>query len=482
MGVFSGVTGFFRGLSNDFMASQREPVNAFFTGGLITFVVAAAALSSMRLDDSLSVDQRYNFRLSIGAVVFVLVTLWIYRIWVHPTSKSVAVVNHDIDTQLHGECEAMIAYALERGLEVGAADIAALESLGPTGATLNQLQSIEALNTAHQRLVKIVHPAMPKTLYLLRTERSQPKVFPWLGPVRLVRMFMILGVLLVPLFVVLGLSVGVTADGPQDEFFGGNLVERSRVALYLVTSATIGSTFAGLTKAFRYIGNLSYDDKYESSYWVRLVLGIVSGLILSIVLSQALFSDGAENGTGFRLTVPLLAIVGGFSSDLVYKLLRRMIDALETLVSGSASEQVASAMAEAEARTRSATLDEQAAMARQLIAVRDLLPAEADEARGRIDQALANTLGDFPPALHAIDGNDLTSAVALATGDAIEATVDGAGVVTLSGRATADQRAVVESIVKIAAPGLTAVVDHTVAADADPAHHAPVEPPEPDDG
>ena len=382
-------------------AHQENPTNTVFTGVTLTVVTGAAVLSLMRIDDAgLSPNQRFNFRLAILGVTVLTLVLWVFRIWVNPAGtprrRSIIV---GVDEQIRGETIAMASYALERGYEVATSDLAALEAEDAEGNKLSPAEARAALNQAHNRLAKAVHPAMPKTLHLLRVEGRNHKVFEWLGPVRLVRMFMALGLLLVPIFVLLGLSVGVTSDGPQSDFFGGNLIDRTRVALYLVTSATIGSTFAGLTKAFRYVGNLSYDDKYESSYWIRLVLGIVAGLILAIVLSQALFDESAEAGTGFRITVPLLAIVGGFSSDLVYKMLKRVMDALETLVSGSASEQVDVAVAEIEARGRAANIEQSASTARQLIAIRDSLPADATEARNKIDETLGAVLGELPTIL-----------------------------------------------------------------------------------
>ena len=384
-------------------AHRENPSNTVFTGVTLTIVTGAAVLSLMRIDDAgLTPNQRFNFRLAILGVTVLTLVLWIFRIWVNPAGtprrRSIIV---DVDHQIEGETTAMVSYALERGYEVATGDLAALAGEDAEGNKLNPAEARAALNQAHNRLAKAVHPAMPKTLHLLRVEGENQKVFEWLGPVRLVRMFMALGLLLVPVFVLLGLSVGVTSDGPQSDFFGGNLIDRTRVALYLVTSATIGSTFAGLTKAFRYVGNLSYDDKYESSYWIRLVLGIVAGLILAIVLSQALFDESAEAGTGFRITVPLLAIVGGFSSDLVYKMLKRIMDALETLVSGSASEQVDVAVAEIEARGRAANVEQSASTARQLIAIRDSLPPDAQEARDRIDETLGAVLGELPTILTA---------------------------------------------------------------------------------
>ena len=50
--------------------------------------------------------------------------------------------------------------------------------------------------------------------------------------------------------------------------------------------------------------------------------------------------SGDVQCTVFRITTPLLALVGGFSTDLVYRLLKRIIEAIETLVQGSTADRI----------------------------------------------------------------------------------------------------------------------------------------------
>ncbi len=253
---------------------------------------------------------------------------------------------------------------------------------------------LEELVSIHDRFSALVSPASPGTLVLLYLDDGEHhRPFPWLGSVRLVRQMIGLAVVLVSVFVVSALFVGSRLDSVNG-LFGGSAGEQVQTAVYLLSAAGIGAAFAALSKSFKYIRNLSYDVKYESSYWIRFVQGIVAGLILSIVIAQAAFgSEPAEPDglDGFRITVPLLALIGGFSSDLVYRLLQRIIDAIEALISGSASERVERREQEISAEADRQALEARASVTGRLLEMKTLagMPAEAQD---QLDQLVGEVL------------------------------------------------------------------------------------------
>jgi len=131
--------------------------------------------------------------------------------------------------------------------------------------------------------------------------------------------------------------------------------------LVIVAIAALGASFYALFEVYKYITKNSYDPKYDSIYWIRFVLGIVSGVILAqfIFISPEIL--GEENGTidainksqelgGFMTYKPLLAFLGGFSARVVHKILNSMVEAIETFISGSARDMVASREAAAKAQ------------------------------------------------------------------------------------------------------------------------------------
>jgi hypothetical protein len=97
-----------------------------------------------------------------------------------------------------------------------------------------------------------------------------------------------------------------------------------------MSAAGIGAGFAALFRVNRYVANGTYDPKYESSYWVRFVLGITAGIVLSSLVPIT------QDQSGF--TRPLLCLLGGFSASVVYRIMSRLVDTLESLVQGDPRE------------------------------------------------------------------------------------------------------------------------------------------------
>ena len=102
-------------------------------------------------------------------------------------------------------------------------------------------------------------------------------------------------------------------------------------ALFVISAAGLGASFYTLFTAFRYVNNRSYDRVRNSTYFARFVLGLVAGLILTLVL----FGTDFDPGVG---TVGL-AIVGGFSSDIVFRILTRLAQTIEFLVLGERNQR-----------------------------------------------------------------------------------------------------------------------------------------------
>ncbi|MEQ6903081.1 hypothetical protein [Nocardioides sp. YIM 152588] len=333
-----------------------------------------------------------------------------------------------LQESLWRECHAMAQYALERGRTPPADDLEILravrDKVSVAGRVRESLTADEfrRLVESHKKLAADVAPAMPKTLAILYFGPSGPRVgamdevspdwLSQLGQVRLVRTLLGLAIILLPLFIALALAVGTRLEF-RDGLFAGDVISRAQTACYLVVASALGATFASLHKARRYIENLSYDDQYESSYWVRFVQGLLAGLILAVLFSPTVDSmntSAQTSTTVFRLGVPLLALVGGFSSDLVYRLLRRVIDAIETLFQGTRSDAAAAEVERAEARLRmqheDAERERKAAVAARsheelvaLLRLAEQMPTDAAsaDARATIARRIAELLGTAEP-------------------------------------------------------------------------------------
>jgi hypothetical protein len=241
---------------------------------------------------------------------------------VQTTATEGTVRDATVSEQLVSECRAMAEYALESGLVVPGPLLEAVQE------SYSAVASVRRLAQVHAQLVRIVAPATPRTLLLLARERETRGAWRFLGPVRLVRQMMLVGVVLLCCFI-------VTAISPDVNETSGDIFRSSGLALlvnefFLISAAGVGAAFSALFRANRYVAQGTYDPKYESSYWVRFFLGLISGVVLAVLVPI--------DPQGQSFTRPLLALVGGFSASVVYRILSRLVDTLESLVQGEPRE------------------------------------------------------------------------------------------------------------------------------------------------
>lgn len=242
-----------------------------------------------------------------------------------------------------------IMHEAERDLADGS-----LDTVDPRSLNLALIGSL------HNDLAAVIAPASPATVLLMETNRKKG-LFGLLGPVPLVRRLNIITMLCLIAFLGLFFADEVdsyTINGDILSYEGLKFVYNE---LVIVAIAALGASFYALFEVYKYITKNSYDPKYDSIYWIRFVLGIVSGVILAqfIFISPEIL--GEENATidainksqelgGFMTYKPLLAFLGGFSARVVHKILNSMVEAIETFISGSARDMVAAR--EAAAKTQ----------------------------------------------------------------------------------------------------------------------------------
>jgi hypothetical protein len=237
--------------------------------------------------------------------------------------------------------QAMLRYALASGFRVPAWVVESVRSSSTTAGEPADAE-FETLLRARAELVRIVAPATPRTILLVSEGRESR--LSMLGPVRLVRQMLVAVLILLTAFVLLAMS-------PEVNMSSGNVLSSSGTEvllneLFFLAAGGLGAAFSALFTAYRYISDGTYDPKYESSYWVRFILGLMAGLLL-----PALIPLGAEGGDR-AFSRPLLALVGGFSAAVLYRILERLVSAVESLIQGdtraarTADQEVSAARAE----------------------------------------------------------------------------------------------------------------------------------------
>jgi uncharacterized membrane protein len=252
-----------------------------------------------------------------------------------PDAAPQKVAQMSVRAQLTAECRAMASYALASGLRVPPSALQTLAEAeesngdGPSPARLDS-QGWRRLVQAHDQLAQVVSPATPRTLLLIDRDAADGKL-QMLGAVPLVRRMLAVSVVLLTVFLLTALSPRVSqASGDIFRESGFDLLVNE---LFLLSAAGIGAAFAALFTANHYIAEGTYDPKYEASYWVRFVLGLIAGIVLASLIP---ITSGAEGGQSF--TRPFLALLGGFSAAVVFRILQRVVSTLESLVQGERTE------------------------------------------------------------------------------------------------------------------------------------------------
>lgn len=188
-----------------------------------------------------------------------------------------------------------------------------------------------------------------------------------LGPVPLVRHMVALSMFLLVVFMATALSPDVsTASG---DIFASSGLKLAVNELFLLSAAGIGATFAALFKANRYIANGTYESKYESSYWVRFVLGLLAGIVLASLIPIK------SSGSGAGLSRPFLALLGGFSASVVFKILTQVVGTLESLVQGDSSDAEAAKIRSSQAEMAAQRTQDQMRLGAGLVKLREQLGA-----------------------------------------------------------------------------------------------------------
>lgn len=262
------------------------------------------------------------------------------------------------------ECEAMVEYAQSRGIPVPPQilqqltllkmDRSQAQSSRSTGNPMKAYTSRsaaapevpsgseldESLAKVHADLAGKIQPATPSTVKLLKEEREKNGFWLFLGPVPLVRNMMGVTIFFLLLFLALFLSPDVNSTTINQDILSFEGTKFLLNQLFIISIAALGASFYGLFEAYKYISKGSYDPTYTSAYWIRFTLGIVSGVILAQFIGFGNASQDAASGGQLNevFSGPLLAFLGGFSARVVHKILNRLVDSVESFVSGSAQD------------------------------------------------------------------------------------------------------------------------------------------------
>ncbi|HEU4884491.1 MAG TPA: hypothetical protein VFT45_19710 [Longimicrobium sp.] len=305
-----------------------------------------------------------------------------------PTPSATPAVP-SLKEQLVRESCSMARRLVTNGIRVPPSLVQAAEQF-ETAMEQNQPIQMAALASTHERLARLAAPAKPGTLYLLDTNYHEAGLQSSLGPVKLVRDLVKVAMVCVGIFIVLSVIELVDAHRAVD-FFGVEGPEAAATAkdnhtlliikiiverVFWLAAAGIGASFAMLFQLNEQIVNRTFDPDENAAYWVKFFLGLVAGFILValVPIGSQNAADGATTGAQ-ALGPPAIALLGGFSASAVYRILTRMVEALESVFSGGAREQAAAAEKAAASRANEESMQGRLAVAGQLVDLQQKLAA-----------------------------------------------------------------------------------------------------------
>ena len=292
----------------------------------------------------------------------------------------------------------MMRYTLASGMKVPGSSVQFVEELRRSDAEGGHPSPDDPKRLApiHAHLSKLIAPATPRTILLLHDLSSAKGPLSFLGPVPLVRRFMLTAVFSLVLFLVLSLSEDVKAG--SGDMFDTSGVPLLINQLFLLSAASLGATFAALFKANRFIVNGTFDPKYSSSYWIRFVVGLVAGIILAQLAADFVSPDPEAEASALSvLGRPALALLGGFSAQLVYRILNRVVNTIESLFQGNAKEVMTTRIEAVRARADQDLSEARLEFASRLVDLKSDVSSKGDNPE-LVAQRLDKLIADFLPA------------------------------------------------------------------------------------
>lgn len=283
--------------------------------------------------------------------------------------------------QMQAETHAMLRHALANGLELPPGLLAAVSAC--ESADLEGLMPLAAL---HAQLVRIVAPARPGTLRLLQSQVEQGRFAAVLGPLVNIRRLTVAATVFVLTFVLISLSPLIDGRALALNVYELSGLQQLAVTGFLLAAAGMGSAFQALFTALGYVSRATYDPVYDASYWIRISLGLVAGLMLAVLVPV---DNGSQPTAAFGR--PILALLGGFSVQLVHRVLQRMVDTVQSLFDGDPSEHQRRGQALSQVAAQQDVAQARIELAAQLVQLRDLLAQGA--APEQLQQALAGLTG-----------------------------------------------------------------------------------------
>lgn len=299
------------------------------------------------------------------------------------------------DDNLVGQINVMYEFAAGNGYDVPPSLIKKRAMLAAKEQFGFEETDLEELATIHQQLNRIVAPATPQALLLLASERERGAFLSFIALIPIVRQIIIVSLLFLTMFIVIGQMEMVNQQNLTAGILGNQGLVAIVILFYLVSCAGLGACFTSLYRLKEFLTEANYDARYNSTYWASILLGVIAGLFISELLYATLFSASASSDSPNTITnmgKPALALLGGFSANMVYKMLQRIVESIESLFRGDQTAIGKAKHAKGLAELQNKQDEMQMDVANRLLVVNNLLESDPEKAKSVMQATIKDLL------------------------------------------------------------------------------------------
>lgn len=233
------------------------------------------------------------------------------------TTAATPLISAQIISELKTETNNMLSFAIHNGIIINT----------EINALVQNNSNVDDLINAHNLLVKNVAPATPKSINYIKETFKNGKEKSFFNKLPLLRNLIILTVLFIVFFIVTGLSPNVNNDSLDKGIMNNHGLSLLLNIGFLTSTAGLGVMFYLLKKVCASIAKGTLKPEETISYIAQIILGIISGLIVSEIIS--LYSVNPNDINLFNKSV--LALIGGFSSDSIFSIIQGIIDRIKAV-------------------------------------------------------------------------------------------------------------------------------------------------------
>lgn len=218
--------------------------------------------------------------------------------------------------ELSDEINNMISFAVYNGIIIN--------------TEVNQLvqdSNVDDLINAHNLLCKNIAPATPKSIEYTKKLYQDGKDKSLFKKLPLVRNLVFLALFFLAMFIITGLSPDVNNDSLDKGIMDNHGLSLLLNIGFLASVSGLGVIFYLLKNVSTAVKNGTLIPEDVIYYIALIVLGVISGLIMSEIIS--FYTTDPQGINLFNKGV--LALIGGFSSDAIFSVLQGIIDKIKGL-------------------------------------------------------------------------------------------------------------------------------------------------------